>query len=576
MASLLNPKEQALLRGWMNGLGWPLLGKLYLDGADMVATRQAVAALRQRLSVRARQCGLGQWEAFWQKERGTGEAWMAEAQAGLATLLESPEPTPNADDSVARWFAAPVAKKLEAANLATLAAVAAARQNQGRFWWRELPSFGSHSAQIIERFLKSHAAVFPATGNALQTLPTASPASNPTVDGLFDQRPDLSGENGSNRADTPRCRIPAANDFQAIHAWLDLREAEGHTFRLYRKEAERFLLWAVSERGKPLSSLDTVDCKAYRDFLFAPSPEWSNPQFEPRWSLHWRPFKSPLSRRNVKLAETVLSSMCGWLVKQRYLDSNPFDGLPPLNAHELQSVQVEHALSEGQWQWLMEYCARCETQPPQGRLSRDYRRLWIALQLAYCTGLRLSELAAARFGDIVHKRRHGGQYWLGVLGKGRKPREVPLPNDLVLALRGYAQERGVPWGVPDSPEPIIGKFRKTAEESAAGIDFIETTFSACGLHRVLRGFFLEAAAARLASASTEEERHDAAVLGQMTVHWLRHTHASHALQRGAALLHVKENLGHASLATTSVYLHADKDERHKIMGELFQKRGNLY
>ena len=39
MAAVLNLKEQALLRGWMNHLGWPLLGQLYLDGADLAATR---------------------------------------------------------------------------------------------------------------------------------------------------------------------------------------------------------------------------------------------------------------------------------------------------------------------------------------------------------------------------------------------------------------------------------------------------------------------------------------------------------------------------------------------------------
>ena len=58
----------------------------------------------------------------------------------------------------------------------------------------------------------------------------------------------------------------------------------------------------------------------------------------------------------------------------------------------------------------------------------------------------------------------------------------------------------------------------------------------------------------------------------MTTHWLRHTHASHALGSGAALLSVKENLGHASLSTTSLYLHGDKDQRYAEMGKLFRKK----
>ena len=46
---------------------------------------------------------------------------------------------------------------------------------------------------------------------------------------------------------------------------------------------------------------------------------------------------------------------------------------------------------------------------------------------------------------------------------------------------------------------------------------------------------------------------------KVSAHWLRHGHASHALERGATLAEVKETLGHASVATTSTYLHARPD-----------------
>ena len=47
-----------------------------------------------------------------------------------------------------------------------------------------------------------------------------------------------------------------------MQAWLRLRLAGSHTWRAYRKEAERFLLWAVMERRRALSSLDGDDCVA--------------------------------------------------------------------------------------------------------------------------------------------------------------------------------------------------------------------------------------------------------------------------------------------------------------------------
>jgi hypothetical protein len=106
------------------------------------------------------------------------------------------------------------------------------------------------------------------------------------------------GSQGSNRAPTARCKVAAANDHEAIQAWLRLRIEGSHTWRAYRKEGERFLLWAVLERRKALSSLDGDDCVAYRDFLAAPGSEWTGPRNAQRWSEAWRPFEGPLSVRS--------------------------------------------------------------------------------------------------------------------------------------------------------------------------------------------------------------------------------------------------------------------------------------
>jgi len=48
----------------------------------------------------------------------------------------------------------------------------------------------------------------------------------------------------------------------------------------------------------------------------------------------------------------------------------------------------------------------------------------------------------------------------------------------------------------------------------------------------------------------------AGVNPDISAHWLRHAHASHAMNRGATIAEVKDTLGHANVATTSVYLHA--------------------
>ena len=65
----------------------------------------------------------------------------------------------------------------------------------------------------------------------------------------------------------------AANDRQAIEAWIEARAAGNeNTQRAYRREAERLLLWAIFERRKAMSSLTVEDAMAYRAFLRDPKP----------------------------------------------------------------------------------------------------------------------------------------------------------------------------------------------------------------------------------------------------------------------------------------------------------------
>ncbi len=50
-------------------------------------------------------------------------------------------------------------------------------------------------------------------------------------------------------------------------------------------------------------------------------------------------------------------------------------------------------------------------------------------------------------------------------------------------------------------------------------------------------------------------------LSRATTHWLRHTFGSHAAAKGVPLVAIKDNLGHASLSTTSIYVNTDKEQR---------------
>jgi site-specific recombinase XerD len=83
----------------------------------------------------------------------------------------------------------------------------------------------------------------------------------------------------------------------------------------------------------------------------------------------------------------------------------------------------------------------------------------------------------------------------------------------------------------------------------------------------MRRFFLQAADVIQAEQSVTAEK-----LRRASPHWMRHSHATHALARGADLTSVRDNLRHASIATTSVYLHSDEIKRARQIGAAFAAR----
>jgi site-specific recombinase XerD len=78
-----------------------------------------------------------------------------------------------------------------------------------------------------------------------------------------------------------------------------------------------------------------------------------------------------------------------------------------------------------------------------------------------------------------------------------------------------------------------------------------------------RFFIATADAIEVESPKTAEK------LRRASPHWMRHTHATHALARGAELTTVRDNLRHASVSTTSVYLHTDQVKRARQMRDAF-------
>src|SRR5574337_677813 len=78
----------------------------------------------------------------------------------------------------------------------------------------------------------------------------------------------LDGCAGANRAPADTIKqIAAETDLEAVQAWLAEFHDSPHTFRNYRKEIERLLLWSFQVLSKPLSALMREDLARYEAFL---------------------------------------------------------------------------------------------------------------------------------------------------------------------------------------------------------------------------------------------------------------------------------------------------------------------
>lgn len=246
----------------------------------------------------------------------------------------------------------------------------------------------------------------------------------------------------------------------------------------------------------------------------------------------------------------MLNALYRWLIEQCYVLANPFAGVKVRGGRPAQ-LDTAHAFTEHEWKLVRVVAEGLEWS--YGWSAPAAQRVRFMLDFAYATGLRISELVGAQLGAIDSDAH--GDTWIRVIGKGHKAGKVVLPPLARAALDRYLVQRGLP-ATPSKwrpSTPLIGSLG----EDASGI-------SSWRLWRVMKRFFTTAAEVVEEGTPTLAEK-----LRQATPHWTRHTHATHLLEGGAELTTVRDNLRHASLATTSMYLHVDDARRAKQVADRF-------
>ncbi|MDH3715599.1 MAG: tyrosine-type recombinase/integrase [Gammaproteobacteria bacterium] len=373
----------------------------------------------------------------------------------------------------------------------------------------------------------------------------------------------LFADSGWNRAGSEPI-IHASNDAQAVQEFLDhLREKSETTRATYAKEIERLLLWCIHEAGQTVTALKETDFRRYRRFMLKPPKRWCDSvrkknqrrRRDGELNPDWRPFAGALSENSVAKAERALSSFFGYLTKKRYADVNP---MPRITRQERPRFRDRHLPRETLVRALAILQERDRVTGDPGVNNAQLRACFL-LQLYFYLGLRLSEAANHRMGHFYCEKDHGDDIWfLRVTGKGNKIRDIPVPDAFLRILAEFRGRLGLRTQLPTIGEStaLVPKLNKDGSFDSV------TPVTARRVSTIVQDAFNKAAALLEARNQRDDAEH-AARLRQASSHWVRHTYGTSMVDSGMPLTDVRDNLGHASVVTTEIYLHDDQRERHR-------------
>ena len=285
----------------------------------------------------------------------------------------------------------------------------------------------------------------------------------------------------------------------------------------------KFLQYLKVEKNYSAHTLKSYgdDLMEFQNFFFI---ENSQSQLEKASKLDLRNFisqlsNSSISERTINRKLSALKSYYKYLLKIGEIERSPAVGIKTLK----QYPKVQVPFSEDEMMQLFNQ----EEIFPEGFLGIRDR---LILELFYQTGMRRSELIQLKSDDvdIVQKQ-------IKVLGKRKKERFIPLSDSLLTKIQEYLTIRD-------------GQFSK--EESFLFLTEKGKAFYDKLVYNLVNSY--------LSSISTKQKK---------SPHMLRHSFATHLLNRGADLNTVKELLGHSNLAATQVYTHGSIDQLKKVFNQ---------
>ena len=289
---------------------------------------------------------------------------------------------------------------------------------------------------------------------------------------------------------------------KAFLAYLKLnRHVSPHTVRAYDSDVTQYLAFVASESGKKMSALGPADLDM--NSVRAHIVELN---------------KAGKARSSVARKLSGLRTFIKYLRREEVIDHDP--AAMAIAPRRDQTIPTH--LSEPEVARLIE---TPDTGDPLGRRDRAI------LELFYASGLRLSELVAIDLENLDL-----GNRMVRVMGKGGKERILPFNQSALGAIRAWMKDRAVIV----TPERQKAKGKRQKVGDPLFINYRGTRLTGRSVDRLLRRY--------VAQCSTR--------MG-ISPHALRHSFATHLLQRGADLRAIQELLGHARLSTTQRYTHVN-------------------
>ena len=346
------------------------------------------------------------------------------------------------------------------------------------------------------------------------------------------------------------------------------------TFNSYRREIEKLIQWAWLVEKRSVTSFVRSDIEAYIEFCKAPPKHWIGTKnvarFKSKAGLRvinpdWRPYvvsvsksefkagksaqitQYELSQAAVKALFTALSSFFEFLVQEGISEHNPVALIRQKSKFIQKESRAEiRRISNLQWEYVIETAELLASEQPE-----EHERTLFIMNCLYAMYLRISELVAdERSMPMMQdfRKDHDGNWWFYVLGKGNKNRMITVSDEMLVALKRYRLSRKLPaLPIPGEHEPLVTSFK--------GKGPIQSTRQ---IRNVVQYCFNQAFE-RMQNHGLSD---DANELQAATVHWLRHTGISEDVKTRPRE-HVRDDAGHASMATTDRYIDSDLRERHQ-------------